>query len=211
MSDNRDSLTAQAVHTFEPVQNERTGRWYSLCTCDWRMSGVTWLTEQAARDYVQAKHIDREGNRDSAARADDEAAEIAVRAAETLNEIVRLFGPDAVDWIRDELIRSAVRSFTDRNGDTWIEGLDGLLCMVDAPAATFHGWDSGAVERVYGPLAQLSGAPLPLVHATSRWQRVLGRLGIRTRAWCGKWIVAGRLVGASRECRECRRAVDGER
>lgn len=93
-----------------------------------------------------------------AAQDPDEAAEIAVRVAETLNEIVELFGPDAIDWIRAELVKQ-----------------------------------------------------LPVVHATSRWQRQLGWLGIATTAWCGKRIVAGRLPGPSRECRECRRAVDGER
>lgn len=52
---------------------------------------------------------------------------------------------------------------------------------------------------------------LPVVHATSWWQRPLGRLGIRTSAWCGAQVVAGRPIRLSRECRECRRAVDGER
>lgn len=93
---------------------------------------------------------------------EDEAAEqgaaIAVQVAETLNEIVALFGVDAVEWIRAELVKH-----------------------------------------------------LPVVHAMSRWQRVLGRLGFRTRAWCGERIVAGCPAGAVRECRECRRAVDGER
>jgi hypothetical protein len=51
----------------------------------------------------------------------------------------------------------------------------------------------------------------PVVHATSRWQRLLGRVGIRTRAWCGARIVAGKATGLTQKCRECQRALDGER
>jgi hypothetical protein len=90
--------------------------------------------------------------------AAEQAAAIAVQVAETLNEIVDLFGVDAVEWIRAELVKH-----------------------------------------------------LPVVHAMSRWQRVLGRLGFRATAWCGERIVAGCPAGPVRECRECRRAVDGER
>lgn len=73
-----------------------------------------------------------------------------------------------------------------------------LMRMADGIAAE-------ALARLHNELQ------LPLVHATSPWQRLLGRLGIRTRAWCGARIVAGLPAGATRECRECRRAVDGER
>lgn len=88
----------------------------------------------------------------------DEAAEIAIRAAKVLNEIVEVFGPDAIGWIRAELEKQ-----------------------------------------------------LPIAHATSRWQRPLGWFGIPTPALCNEWIVARRLSGPTRECRECRRALDGER
>lgn len=99
------------------------------------------------------------GNRDSRfGQPEDEAGEITARVVETLNEIVELFGPDAIEWIRAGLVKQ-----------------------------------------------------LPVVHASSRWQRVVGRLGFRTTAWCGARIVTGRPSGLSRECRECRRAVDGER
>lgn len=73
-----------------------------------------------------------------------------------------------------------------------------LLRMADGIAAE-------ALARLHSDLQ------LPVVHATSWWQRLLGWLGFRTTAWCGERIVAGRPVGPSRECRECRRAVDGER
>jgi hypothetical protein len=138
-----------------------------------------------------------------AATDPDEAAEIAVRAAATLNRIVDVFGPDAVDWIRAELLRNT-RSYTDRNGDTWIENADSSLSMLDG-AGVFQDWPFDEVQRVYGPLTQQSGDPLPVVHATSRWQRVLGRLGVRTRAWCGERIVAGEPADPSRKCRECER------
>lgn len=140
----------------------------------------------------------------------DEGADIAIYVAEALNEIVAMFGPDAIGWIRDGLIEMAPRAFADDHGDTWIECADGTLSMVDAAAGMLQGWPFGSVERMFGPLTQLHGEPLPVVHATSRWQRLLGRLGIRTRAWCGERIVAGRPSGSSRECRECRRALDGE-
>ena len=73
-----------------------------------------------------------------------------------------------------------------------------LMRMADGIAAE-------ALARLHNELQ------LPIVHATSRWQRLLGGFGIRTRAWCGARIVAGRPSGLARECRECRRAVDGER
>lgn len=73
-----------------------------------------------------------------------------------------------------------------------------LLRMADGIAAE-------ALARLHNDLQ------LPVVHATSWWQHPLSWLGIRTTAWCGKRIVAGRLSGPTRECRECRRAVDGER
>lgn len=52
----------------------------------------------------------------------------------------------------------------------------------------------------------------PVEHAASWWQFVAGWFGIRTRAWRGKEILARRrhVPGAPR-CRECQRAVDGER
>lgn len=53
--------------------------------------------------------------------------------------------------------------------------------------------------------------PRPVVHAISWWQRPLGWLGIATMALCGERIVARRVAGPVRECRECQRAVDGER
>jgi len=145
-----------------------------------------------------------------AAANPDEAAEIAVNVAEALNEIVAMFGPDAIDWIRAELIRSAVRSFTDRNGDTWIQHVDGALSMVDAPDPMFYDRAFDEVGFLYGPLTQMSGVPVPLVHATSPWKRPLGWLGIRTRALCGERIVAGKVSGPTQKCRECQRAVDGE-
>lgn len=73
-----------------------------------------------------------------------------------------------------------------------------LLRMADGIAAE-------ALARLHNELQ------LPVAHATSWWQRPPGWFRIRTRAWCGERIVAGRLSGPSRECRECRRAVDGER
>lgn len=52
----------------------------------------------------------------------------------------------------------------------------------------------------------------PTDHAVSPWQFVAGWFGIRTRAWCGAKIVARRrrVPGAVR-CRECQRALAGER
>lgn len=85
-------------------------------------------------------------------------ADLAILIAETLDEVVEVFGPDAVEWIRTELARVA-----------------------------------------------------PVAHATARWQRVLGRLGIPTPTLCNAWIVARRLSGPARKCRECQRALDGER
>lgn len=64
-----------------------------------------------------------------------------------------------------------------------------------------------ALARLHNDLEQ----PPTVVHAVSRYQRWLGRLGIATRAYCGKRIVPGDASGPTRECRECRRAVDGER
>ena len=135
----------------------------------------------------------------------DETAEIALAAENALHKIVDLFGVEAIDWIRTELISSMPRSFTDRYGDIWIEGTDGLLSMLFAPAGTFQDWPFEAVECVHGPLTQVSGPPAPVVHATSRWQRVLGRLGIPTPTLCNKWIVARPASGAARKCRECER------
>ena len=62
------------------------------------------------------------------------------------------------------------------------------------------------VEQILGEIR-----PLPVVHVSSWWQRPLGRLGIATPALCNEWIVARRVPGPLRECRECQRAVDGER
>lgn len=152
------------------------------------------------------------GNRDSlsaAAGPDDEFADIAIAVAQTLNEIVEVFGPDAIGWIRDELLRG-VRTFADRNDDIWIEDVDGGLSMLDGWGA-FQGWPFEAVERVHGPLAQQSGDPLPVAHVTSWWQRPLGWVGIATPTLCNERIVAGRVSGPVRECRECQRALDGER
>lgn len=52
----------------------------------------------------------------------------------------------------------------------------------------------------------------PVDHAMSWWQYVAGWLGIPSRAWCGAKVVARRrrVSGATR-CRECQRALRGER
>jgi hypothetical protein len=62
------------------------------------------------------------------------------------------------------------------------------------------GWIRGELEQ-----------QLPVVHVTAWWQRPLGRLGIKTTALCGERIVASEVAGLTRPCRECQRALDGER
>jgi hypothetical protein len=52
---------------------------------------------------------------------------------------------------------------------------------------------------------------VPVLHVTAWWQRLLGRLGIRTRALCGERIVARMVPGPMQTCRECQPALDGER
>lgn len=90
--------------------------------------------------------------------SDDEAEDITAAVTETLLELVALFGPDALAWIRAELERQ-----------------------------------------------------VPVLHAVSWWQRLLGRLGVRTMALCGERIVARTVPGPMQQCRECQRAVDGAR
>lgn len=272
---------AQAVHVYETTRDGQTGRWGSRCRCGWYVS-ANWPTEQAARDYVQAKHVDREDNRDSAAQ--NITARVAAGAAlldseqpgwdqrvtlDTLeissctscvlgqlygnvstgygvfgidDDAVDQFGFDQQGWAGDEyelltaewrrviVARRALAAdpVEERLIDLAIDRITGddepLIDAALAEALGLSAEDEALAEHlavlllrmadgiVAEALARLhNDLQLPVAHATSWWQRPLGWFRIPTTAWCGKRIVARRVVGPSRECRECRRAVDGER
>jgi hypothetical protein len=132
--------------------------------------------------------------------------------SDTINELA--YGPDLVE---ERLIDLAVDRITGGADEPSIDAelAEALGLSPEDEALAEHlaavllrvadGIAAEALARLHNELQ------LPVVHATSRWQRVLGGLGFRSTAWCGARIVAGRPSGPSRECRECRRAVDGER
>lgn len=229
MSDNRDSLdaagqniTARVAAGAALLDLERPG-WVQgvdldrlkISSCISCVLGQLYGDVSTGYDELDIDdiEIDRFGFDQQGWAAD----EYELLTAEWRRVITSRRGQDPVE---EHLIRLAVDRITGDGDETPIDPVLaealGLSAEDEALAAHLAAVlmrlaDGIAAEALARLRFELELEQAPVAHVTAWWQRPLGWLGFRSMALCGERIVARRAPSVYRECRECRRALDGER